>query len=176
MALQPGEPLRLDSLGQPRAEPEIALVFGRDLASDATAADVLAAVESVHPAIEILDSRYAGYRFTLPDVIADNASGGRFVLGPPTAPADIPDLGLICCVFSVDGVVHSTAAGAATMGHPATATAWLVRELNGHGRGIGAGDVVLTGGLTAVIEIAASMVVEASFDRIGSVAVECLSG
>jgi 2-keto-4-pentenoate hydratase len=177
MLIAAGEPLRIDMLGQPRAEPEIALVFGRDVPGvDARPADVLRAVESVHPAIEILDSRYAGYKFSLPDVIADNASGGRFVLGPPTSPADIPDLDLIGCVFSSDGAVRSTASGAATMGHPAIATAWLVRALATHGRGLRAGDIVLTGGLTAVVELSAGMAVTAVFDRIGAVTVDCVSG
>jgi 2-oxo-3-hexenedioate decarboxylase len=175
MVLPPGKPFEVASLGQPRAEPEIALIMGRDLdAADATAADVLPAIASVHAAVEILDSRYAGYKFTLPDVLADNASGGRFVIGPPVAPADIPDLGLLGCVFEQNGAVRAVAAGAATMGHPAAATAWLVRELSALGRGLRAGDIVLTGGLTAVAPLSAGDVVSATFDRLGSVRIECL--
>lgn len=174
MILAPGEGLQVDSLGQPRAEPEIAFILGRGLAgADSSPTDVLEAVDSVHPAIEILDSRYAGYRFTLPDVIADNTSGGRFVLGPGHALADIPDLGLLGCVFEADGTLRGTAAGAATMGHPALATAWLARGLAGRDRTLRAGDIVLTGGLTAVVELRAGMRVVASFDRIGSVTLEC---
>jgi 2-keto-4-pentenoate hydratase len=174
MALEPGEALLTGSLGQPRAEPEIAFTIARDLASpDTTQADVLSALASVHAAIEVLDSRYAGYKFTLPDVLADNASGGRFLLGPPVPPAAIPDLSLVGCVFELDGSVRATASGAATLGHPAAATAWLVRELARDGRGLRAGDIVLTGGLSAVAPLSPGSLVSASFDRLGRVSIEC---
>jgi 2-keto-4-pentenoate hydratase len=63
---------------------------GEDLSlSPATVTSVLAATESVFAAVDILDSRYAEFQFTLPDVIADNASAGLFLVGP-TAPAGHP--------------------------------------------------------------------------------------
>lgn len=175
MSLAIGEPFEVATLGQPRAEPEIALTMEHDIRGpDATAADVLRAVGSVHAAIEILDSRYLGYKFTLPDVIADNTSGGRFVIGPPVLLSAVPDMGLIGCVFEQDGTIRATAAGAATMGHPARATAWLVRELASTGRGLSAGDTVLTGGLTAVAPLSQGSTVTAAFDRLGSVRIECV--
>ena len=89
MLLDVGQPLDTGELIQPRVEPEIAFLLGADLAGDrVTAAQVLAATAAVTPAVEVLDSRYAGYAFTLPDVVADNASAARLVLGasarPPT--------------------------------------------------------------------------------------------
>src|SRR5437016_354632 len=83
-------------------------------------------------AIEILDSRYLDYRFTLPDVIADNTSAGRFVIGAPVPPAGI-DLRLAGVVLERNGEVVATAAGAAALGHPAAAVAWLVRSLAAEG-------------------------------------------
>jgi 2-oxo-3-hexenedioate decarboxylase len=74
-ALDLGAPLVTGELIQPRAEPEIVFIMAADLAGpDITAADVLAATAGVATGIEILDSRFADYRFTMPDVIADNAS------------------------------------------------------------------------------------------------------
>lgn len=174
MALDVGVPLERASLVQPRAEPEVAFLIGDDLAGAGVgAAHVLAATRAVAPAIEILDSRYADYRFTLPDVVADNASSGRFVLGGVTAPPDGVDLRLVGCVLEKDGEVVATAAGAASLGHPAAAVAWLVRALARGGRGLRAGDVVLSGGLVAAIPIDAGEVVTARFDRLGTVEVGC---
>lgn len=173
MVLEPGEPLEVASLGQARAEPEIAFLLGRDLVGpEVTAIHVLAATEAVFGAIEVLDSRYAGYRFTLPDVVADNASGGRFLLGGAIRPAET-DLAEIGCVFERNGQVVATAAGAAVMGHPARAVAWLARRLAAEGRGLRAGQIVLSGGLTAALPVAAGDVVAATFGRLGTVTLAC---
>ena len=82
MIIEYGEPVDRSSLIHPRAEPEIAFLLGRDVTAPATVTSVLAATEAVFAAVDILDSRYHDFRFTLPDVIADNASGSRIVLGP----------------------------------------------------------------------------------------------
>ena len=168
-ALDLGEPLASGELIQPRAEPEIVFVMGRDLSGPAvTAADVLAATARVAAGIEILDSRFRGYRFTMPDVIADNTSAGRFLVGTPV-PADGIDLRLAGVVFEHNGEVVATAAGAAALGHPAAAVAWLVRSLAAAGEGVAAGQVVLSGGLTAAVPLRPRDVVVASIDRLGSV-------
>ena len=167
-ALDLGRPLASDELIQPRAEPEIVFVIGRDLSGPAvTAADVLAATASVATGIEILDSRLGG-QVTVPDVIADNASAGRFLVGSPV-PLDGIDLRLIGVLLEHNGEVIATAAGAAALGHPASAVAWLVRSLAAEDEGLRAGDIVLSGGLTAAVPLAAGDVVVASFDRLGSV-------
>jgi 2-oxo-3-hexenedioate decarboxylase len=168
-ALDLGEPLASGELIQPRAEPEIVFVMGRDLSGPAvTAADVLAATDSVAAGIEILDSRFLDYRFTMPDVIADNTSAGRFVVGAPVPPHGI-DLRLAGVVLEHNGEVVGTAAGAAALGHPAAAVAWLVRSLAAAGEGLRAGQVVLSGGLTAAVPLRPRDVVVASIDRLGSV-------
>ena len=174
MLLETGEPLAVASLGQPRVEPEIAFVLARDLWGPAvTATQVLAATEAVCPALEILDSRYPDYKFTLPDVVADNTSAGRFVLGSTlTAPAGI-DLRLVGCVFERNGALAGTAAGAASLGHPAAAVAALVRELAARDEGLSAGDVIMSGGLTEAVAVAAGDVVSARFDRLGTVELAC---
>ena len=147
-ALDLGEPLATGGLIQPRAEPEIVFILGRDLSGPAvTAADVLAATAGVATGIEILDSRYRDYRFTMPDVIADNTSAGRFVVGAPVPPDGI-NLRLAGVVLEHNGEVVATAAGAAVLGHPAAAVAWLARSLAAAGEGLRAGQVVLSGGLT----------------------------
>lgn len=167
--VEAGATLSCGALIQPRAEPEIAFLTGRDLDGPAvTATHVLAATEAVLPAIDVLDSRYTGYEFTLPAVIADNISSGRYAVGAPTAIAGL-DLRLVGCVFERNGELIATAAGAAVLDHPAAAVAWFVRSLHTRGRGLPAGTLVLAGALTAAIPVAPGDVVRATFDRIGMV-------
>ncbi len=173
-ALDLGEPLAVADHIAPRTEPEIVLIMGRDLAGPAvTASQVLGATAAVAVGIEVLDSRYLDYRFTMPDVVADNASAGRFVVGTPMPLAGV-DLRLVGVVFEKNGVLVATASGAASLGHPASAVAWLVRSLAVDGDGLRAGDVILSGGLTAAVGVAAGDVVTATIDRLGSVELGCV--
>jgi 2-keto-4-pentenoate hydratase len=174
MAVDVGQPLRCERFIQPRCEPEIAFVLREDLAGPhVTASGVLAATAAVHPAIDVLDSRFAGYSFTLPDVIADNASGAGFVLGgQATDPTGI-DLRLTGVVLEKNGELVATAAGAAVLGHPAASVAWLVRALALRGRGLLAGQVVLSGALTEAVPVAPGDVIVARFDRLGTIEVAC---
>jgi 2-oxo-3-hexenedioate decarboxylase len=172
-ALDLGEPLVTGELIQPRAEPEIVFFLGRDLSGpDVTAADVLAATSGVATGIEILDSRFVSYSFTMPDVIADNTSAGRYVIGAPVPPSGL-DLRLAGVVLEHNGEVVATAAGAAALGHPAAAVAWLVRSLAAEREGLRAGQVVLSGGLTAAIGVRPGDVVVATIDRLGPVELAC---
>ena len=168
-----GTALRCEELIQPRAEPEIAFLIGSELAGPGvTSTHVLAATTAVMPALDVLDSRYAGYRFTLPAVVADNVSSARYALGAPVQ-ADGIDLRLLGCVFEKNGELLDTAAGAAVLDHPAAAVAWFVRSLHARGRRLEAGTVVLAGALTAAVPVAPGDVVRATFDRIGSVELRC---
>jgi 2-oxo-3-hexenedioate decarboxylase len=170
MLLDVGEPLVVADHIQPRVEPEIAFLIGAALAGERVgAAQVLAATAAVAPAVDVLDSRYAGYAFTLPDVVADNASAARLVLGGVRQAVDGIDLRLVGCVLERNGRVLATAAGAAALGHPAAAVAWLVRALARRGRGLAAGDVVLSGGLTEAVAVAPGDVVVARLGRLGTV-------
>ena len=172
-ALDLGEPLDTAPLIQPRCEPEIVFVLGRDLAGPhVTATDVLAATAGVAVGIEVLDSRYRDYSFTMADVTADNTSAGRFVVGTPVPPAGI-DLRLVGVVLEHNGEVVATASGAASLGHPAAAVAWMVREMAADGEGLAAGEIVLSGGLTAAVPVGPGDVVVATIDRLGSVELGC---
>ena len=172
-ALDLGAPLKTGELIQPRAEPEIVFTMGRDLAGPhVTAAEVLDATAGVAVGVEILDSRYRDYRFTMADVVADNTSAARYVIGAPVPPAGI-DLRLVGVVLEHNGEVVATASGSASLGHPAAAVAWLVRALAAEGEGLRAGEVVLSGGLTAAVPLASGDVVVASADRLGTVELRC---
>jgi 2-oxo-3-hexenedioate decarboxylase len=168
-----GEPLVVAEHIQPRAEPEIVFVMGSDLAGPAvTSSAVLAATASVAVGIEILDSRYRDYKFTMADVVADNTSASRYLVGTAVPAAGI-DLRLLGVILEHNGEVVATAAGAAALGHPAAAVAWLVRSLAAEQEGLRAGDIVLSGGLTAAVPVRKGDVVTVTADRLGSIELGC---
>ncbi|MEA1902854.1 MAG: 4-oxalocrotonate decarboxylase [Actinomycetota bacterium] len=159
---------RVDDYIQPRAEPEVAFIIGKELEGpNVTTAEVIAATDAIAPALDILDSRFSGYRFTLADVTADNSSAAGFVLGEPVEPPR--DLRVTGCVFEKNGELVATAAGASVMDHPAAAVAWFVRKLHERGKILPAGMTVLAGAWTAAVPIEPGDLLRASFDHIGSV-------
>jgi 2-oxo-3-hexenedioate decarboxylase len=114
-------------------------------------------VESVCYGVEIIDSRYRDFRFTLPVVVADNASSGYFVTGPKAVPPASLDLGLEACLLELNGQVVDSATGAAVQGHPAEALALAANELGRRGLAIEPGWNVLTGGMTDAIAVPAGV-------------------
>jgi 2-keto-4-pentenoate hydratase len=154
----------------PRVEAEIALVLAQDLAGpDCTALDVARAVSGAVSAIEIVDSRIIDWRIKLADTIADLASSGAIVLGSAISGVDGIDLRLVGMVFTRDGEVVATGAGAAALGSPLQAVAWLVRTLDGFGESLRAGQFIMTGALHAAIGIAPGQRYRADIDRLGPV-------
>lgn len=174
MQLDTGATLTCSDYIQPRCEPEIAFLLADDLAGPhVLAAHVLAATALVFPAIDVLDSRFAGYKFTGADVIADNSSCAGFVFGGQgTDPRGI-DLRLVGCAFEKNGVLLGTAAGAAVLGHPAASVAWMVRRMAERGQGLRAGQVVMAGALTEAVAVSPGDTVVARFDRLGTVELPC---
>jgi 2-oxo-3-hexenedioate decarboxylase len=154
---------------QPRAEPEIVFRLGERIEGPGIAAhDALASVASVHAGVEILDSRYLDYKFTILDVVADNASAAGFLVGETgISPAQL-DLTLEACLLEEDGVVVQSATGAAVQGNPAQALALAADLLADRGRALEAGWIVLTGGMTDAVPLRAGSPVSARFTNLGS--------
>lgn len=168
-------PLSLGDLIHPRAEPEIVFLLRGDLSGPGVSAQaVLDATAAVFCGLEIIDSRYADFRFTLPDVVADNASSSRFVLGGRRVVPEF-DLALEGCVLEVDQELVATAAGAAVLGHPAEAVAQLANALVARGRTLEAGWIVLAGGLTDAQPLVPGRQIEATFARLGRVGLRAIA-
>lgn len=170
MRIEEGGRLASTSVIQPKAEAEVALIMGRDLdKTDATPDEVLAATESAVAAIEIVDSRIAGWKITFADTVADNGSSAFFVLGPERK--SLAGLDLYSCgmVLEVDGAIASVGAGAACLGHPLKAAAWLAGTLARRGEPLRAGDVVLTGALGPMVPLLRACHVKAVIGGLGSV-------
>jgi 2-oxo-3-hexenedioate decarboxylase len=168
-----GDPLVVAEQIQPRVEPEIVFVLGGDLQGPGvTSVDVLDGTKGVCCGLEVLDSRYADYSFTAADVVADNTSAARIVLGPKLVPVGDLDLSLIGLLLDVDGEQVATAAGAACMGHPAEAVAMLANWLWATQKApLPAGSIVFSGGLTAAVAVKPGTHVRATFGHLGAVSV-----
>lgn len=170
MVLPAGAPLPYERLIHPRAEPEIVFVLGDRLAGPGvTAATALRAVGQVYAGVEIIDSRYRDFSFTLADAVADNSSAARFVLGPVGRGVDGLDLSLEACLVEVDGQVVDSATGAAVQGHPAEALALAANELGARGLALEPGWLVLTGGMTDAVPVPAGTQVTVHFSTLGTI-------
>lgn len=170
------EPLMLETLIHPRVEPEIVFRIGERLAGPGvTSAAVLAATEAVGCGMEIIDSRFADFKFTLADVVADNTSAARFILGPRWVdPSQIPDLSLVGVVLESDGQPVTTAAGAAILGHPAEAVALLANWMGARGQAIEEGWIIFSGGMTDAVPLTPGRHVIATFGRLGRITVRAV--
>ena len=158
------------------AEAEFAFAMGEDLPArpDAYSIDeVMSAVSTLHPAIEIPDSRFADFtRAGIAQLAADNACAHEFVLGPATdASWRTIDLAAHPVRLSIDGRVATTGTGSDALGDPRAALAWIANHHATQGAALRAGDIVTTGVCGKPSAIAAGNHVVADLGAIGTVEV-----
>jgi 2-keto-4-pentenoate hydratase len=169
MLLADGARLSSSRTLQPKAEAEVALILAKDIDDpEATADDVLSAAESAVAAIEIVDSRIADWKITFADTVADNGSSAFFVLGNESKPLAGLDLWTCGMVMEVNGAPTSIGVGAACLGHPLNAAAWLARTLSAFGQSLKAGDIIMTGALGPMVTLAPGDAVKATIAGLGS--------
>jgi len=153
---------------QPRIEAEIAFTVKADVLSVEA---FQGAVGTVSAALEIVDSRVRDWRISIVDTIADNASSGLFVLsGTSVAPAGV-DLAGCSMQLYADGERVSQGLGAACLGHPLRAGAWLAAKMIEVGRPLRAGDVVLSGALGPMVAVRRGASYRAEISGVGAVSV-----
>ncbi|RAL19993.1 4-oxalocrotonate decarboxylase [Lujinxingia litoralis] len=170
MTLSDGATIAHGDYCHPRVEPEIAFIMGADIAGTPTPREALAAVSGVCGALEVIDSRYKDFKFTLIDVVADNASSTGYVLGTRVRPASELDLGNLGMVMSVNGQVVETGSSAAILEHPARSLAALITMLHARGEGLKKGQVVLAGGATKAVALKPGDQVTLEVEGLGRVA------
>jgi 2-keto-4-pentenoate hydratase len=165
-----GQTISMARFIEPRLESEICFLLKKDLKGPGvTTAEVLTATAGVMPSFELIDSHFKDWKMKIQDTVADNASNAGVILGGKLTPVDDLDLRLIGLVLEKDGEIVATAAGAAVWGNPAQAVAWLANRLGEYGIGLRAGELVMSGSLTAAFPAQAGSSFRATFDRIGSV-------
>lgn len=151
-----GGTVQTRELIHPKVEPEIAFVLKHALKGPGChIGAVLAATDFVLPGIEVIDSRYRDFKFDLKSVVADNTSASRFVVGGRALRPEGVDLRTVGIVLEKNGQPVALGAGAAVLGHPAAAIAMLANHLGRRGQEIAAGSLILSGGVTEAVAVAA---------------------
>src|SRR5699024_8133253 len=126
MVVEEGDSISVSDYIHPKVEPEIGFILKEDLEGpEVTELDVLRATEYVFPALEIIDSRYENFNFTLPDVIAYNTSATGAIFGTDIKRPESLKLDVVGVTLSINGEIKALRAGAAVLGHPAHSVARL---------------------------------------------------
>ena len=169
MRIPEGGRLRLDSFIHPRSEPEVAFRFRADVDPLDDSVIFLDAIEAVAPAVEIIDSRYRDFSFSLADVVADNTSASAYVLGHWIDLAAAGDLRNRGVRMELDGRIVEVGSTGAILGDPRRALEVARRLARTHGLRIPGGAVLLAGAATASVPLADASWVDATITGVGSV-------
>ena len=170
-----GETISLSQFIHPRVECEIAFLLGEDVVGPGiTASGVLAATQAVVASLEINDPRTREWKIGSREAIADNGVTARFVLSEQRLPVEDLDLPNTRVVLKKNSEEVASATGAAVLGDPARAVAWLANKLAGHHQSLKADEIVLPGSMTPIYPVGVADKVEAEFDVLGSVSVRFL--
>jgi len=163
-----GHVFRAAELIKPGFENELCIELGRDLPAGADSAAVAAAVASIAPALEIIETR-GDFTRQLAVALADNAQQKAFVVGTKVRAADMPDLVRVTARVRINDEEVASGTGAAVLGHPFNSVAWLAGKLAAFGEALRAGDVVMSGSFTRQFPLAAGDRVETAFEGVGNV-------
>ena len=152
----------------PRAEAEIAFKLKSDLKGPGiTEADVMDATEAVAACFEVVDSRIKDWKIKIQDTIADNASCGTMTISKDWVDPKTVDLLGCKAIVSKNGEFLSEGVGAATLGSPLKAVAWLANTLGQRGIPFKAGEIILSGSLVPLEPVAPGDAMHVSIDGIG---------
>ncbi|WP_420174657.1 2-keto-4-pentenoate hydratase [Luteococcus sp. OSA5] len=157
MQLAPGSTLSLAGLVHPRVEPELVFRLAHDVVAE-PGEDAVSlgrrledATDAVAAGLEVIDSRYRNFRFSLPDVVADNTSACRFVVGD-WQPYPRPMSGLAVSML-VDGHQVSAGSSDAILGDPRQVFTALAAVALQHDIPLPAGAPVLAGAMTEAVAL-----------------------
>ena len=172
MQIENGATVKIDSMISPKIEAEIGFVLEEDLVGpNVTYLDVIMATKYVVPTLEIIDSRVSDWKIKLIDTVADNGSSAKFVVGDEKTALDVVNLRTTSMVLFKNMELQATGAGAAALGHPAHAVAWLANKLAEFGISLKKDELILPGALSRAVSVSAGDTIEARFGTLGSVTV-----
>jgi 2-oxo-3-hexenedioate decarboxylase len=170
MIVNDGDYISMSDYIHPKVEPEIGFILKHDLEGPhVTLQDVVEATEYVFPAIEIIDSRYENFDFTLPDVVADNTSASGAVFGTHLKSPENLELDVVGVTLLVNGEIKASGAGAAVLDHPANSIAKLANMLYKKDQKVKAGQPILSGGVTEAVRITSGDFITVKIEGIGDV-------
>ncbi len=162
MKIENGKDIDLTNFIHPRAEPEIAFSISEDIDRALELDELKDVVDFVAPAIEVIDSRYENFKFTLEDVIADNCSSAAFVLGNwqvKTTPIEDLKMSITC-----NGELKHQGSSKQILDNPWNSLKEATRLITNFGETIKAGQIVLAGAATPAIYLDKNQVVKISVE------------
>ena len=169
MLVEEGGQLDLARFIHPRIEPEIAYLIKKPLSGNLTPVEVMAAVEATAPAMEIIDSRYENFKFSLEDVVADNSSSSAFVVGKWHSPTlDVTNAGM---VMEFNGRPVEIGSSAAILGDPIRSLVAASRLAGEAGMQIEPGWIVMAGAATAAQAVTPDTCIRTNVENLGSVSI-----
>ncbi|KRF67257.1 2-keto-4-pentenoate hydratase [Bacillus sp. Soil768D1] len=172
MRVENGATVKIESMISPKIEAEIGFVLAADLVGpNITYLDVMMATKYVVPTLEIIDSRVKDWKIKLIDTVADNGSSAKVVVGEKLTALYEVDLRTNSMVLFKNDELLATGAGAAALGHPAHAIAWLANKLHEFGITLKKDELILPGALSGAVSVSAGDTIEAKFGVLGSVTV-----
>lgn len=170
MGFADGAEIPAGRLIQAKAEAEVAFVLKEDLAEGPLdEAQIRGAIDHVVAALEIVDSRITDWDISFGDTVADNASSGLYVLGSETKTLDEVNPVEVTMSMTINDEEVSTGNGAACLGDPLNAVAWLAHQARTFGEPLRKGQVILSGALGPMRPVVPGDVVTATITGLGTV-------
>lgn len=167
MLIQNGGTFPMKKHIHPRAEPELCFLVSKKIDRELSLAEVGDYIEGVAAAVEIIDSRYQNFKFSLEDVIADNCSSAGLVVGEwhdHNFPLNNLDMAL-----EIDGETVQTGSSAAILGNPWESVVAATRLAAQYEQEIPAGSYLMAGAATSAVYLKAGQSVKAKVERLGEV-------
>lgn len=162
-----------DELIKPGFESELCLRVGKTLSGTIDMATARAAIEAVHPSLEIIETR-GDFTAQIAIALADNAQQKTVILGDPVPLGDLA-LDQVAATVQINGKTVATGTGDAVLGNPLNSVIWLARKLTEFGRSIQPGDIIMSGSFTRQFPIEPGDRVQVSFSGVGDVATSMLA-
>ncbi|MBV7315106.1 2-keto-4-pentenoate hydratase [Shewanella sp. NIFS-20-20] len=167
MMIPEGGEIDLSRFIHPRIEPEIAFRLKKSISGQISLLEAQAAVDAVAPALEIIDSRYCDFSFSLEDVVADNCSSSGVILG--SWHSNERSLSNIGMVMEIDGKAVQIGSSAAILGNPWRSLVAAARLAGESGQTLAAGSIVLAGAATAAEPLHPGQYIHLITESLGSV-------
>lgn len=169
MYCKPDQTVSMSKFIHPRAEPEIAFLVSRDIDREISLEEIPDYIEAVSVAIEIIDSRYMNFKFSLEDVIADNCSSSAFVHGEwKELPTSLNDRKM---TLSFNGELKEEGMSNAILDNPYNSVCNASRLAAKYGQKFPKGSVLLAGAATPAVFVQPGTKVTAMVENLGEVSV-----
>lgn len=162
MLVKNNSTIALSNQIHPKIEPEIALILKNEVSSELSYNQALQAIDYATTALEIIDSRFENFKFLLPDVIADNTSATKFVLGDSKILVTEGSLANLPILMKINGTLAEQGNTSDVLLDPVNSLCELSKMLANHNIILNSGDCILTGGATAAVKVESGFQVNCS--------------